>query len=379
MTVNARDSEDLSAHMRHISTYCKSLQSLSVSYLTLPSPNLLRMKPLMHLEELSLSWLHTTPASIQAILDATPRLRQFSVFMAGGCSDLNLRLPSTLEHIDLAYARLDTCRLTNASSLRSVSLRDMFLREVEVCDAPELSKVSIATASVLSVSVPDSASVSSLDLKAACLDWESIQRLVHLNGGALASVSFDFFSSAGEGRASRIFSLPWLAATCPNLKSLQLGALPWELLTASVLAEGFLLQRGVHCWPALESLQVQLDAERAESLLLLHAFLCNVRTLKSVCLKLSSEEEDDAGAGEEGEGVGEGSGEMDAEQEGQVDAAAGQIESQTVDLVAGQVGKVNDGEKLSVRRKWRRHIFLRGVMALKQRFPAACVSMTLAY
>ncbi|CAI5995490.1 unnamed protein product [Closterium sp. NIES-64] len=263
-TVNVWENEDLSLHLRHVAKYCTSLRSLSLGSLSLSSsllssPNA-RLPPMRHLEHLSLSWIHASNESLQAILDAAPNLRRLSIFMATGSPRINLRLPATLEHVELAYMRAESCTLSNARSLRSLSVRDMFIRSVQIHGAPDLRHVAVASASLLEITAPESAKISSLNLKAGSFCWTAMQTLVQSNGSELTSLSLDFFSAGLGALTSSIFSLTWLAAMCPNLKALSFGALPWQLVVSWAVASGVLQSAGAATsvrWPQLEELKVK--------------------------------------------------------------------------------------------------------------------------
>ncbi|CAI7851405.1 unnamed protein product [Closterium sp. NIES-53] len=239
MTVNVWENEDLSVHLRHVARHCSSLRSLSLGSLSLSSSLLTcHLPPMRHLEHLSLSWIHASNESLQAVLDASPNLRRLSIFMATGCPRINLRLPATVEHVELAYLRADSCSFRNARALRSLSVRDMFVRSVSVRDAPVLRHVAVASASVLEVAAPDSPLLASLDLKAGSFGWAAIKALVQTAGASLISFSLDFFSAGPGAISAGVFSLTWLAASCPNLKALSFGALPWQLVVSWAAAAG---------------------------------------------------------------------------------------------------------------------------------------------
>ncbi|CAI5510198.1 unnamed protein product [Closterium sp. Naga37s-1] len=264
-TVNVWENEDLSLHLRHVAKYCTSLRSLSLGSLSLSSSLLSsptsRLPTMRHLEHLSLSWIHASTESLQAILDAAPNLRRLSIFMATGSPRINLRLPATLEHVELAYMRAESCTLSNARSLRSLSVRDMFIRSVQIHGASDLRHVAVASASLLEITAPESAKISSLNLKAGSFCWTAMQTLVQSNGSELTSLSLDFFSAGLGALTSSIFSLTWLAAMCPNLKALSFGALPWQLVVSWAVASGVLQSAGAATsarWPQLEELKAEM-------------------------------------------------------------------------------------------------------------------------
>ncbi|CAI7782848.1 unnamed protein product [Closterium sp. NIES-54] len=266
-TVNVWENEDLSLHLRHVAKYCTSLRSLSLGSLSLSSSLLssptARLPPMRHLEHLSLSWIHASNESLQAILDAAPNLRRLSIFMATGSPRINLRLPATLEHVELAYMRAESCTLSNARSLRSLSVRDMFIRSVQIHGASDLRHVAT---------------------------------LVQSNGSELTSLSLDFFSAGLGALTSSIFSLTWLAAMCPNLKALSFGALPWQLVVSWAVASGVLQSAGAATsarWPQLEELKVKVQDQRPEALLLLHAVLLRMPNLQLLQVAASVDEEEE--------------------------------------------------------------------------------------
>ncbi|GJP49108.1 hypothetical protein CLOM_g8367 [Closterium sp. NIES-68] len=307
-TVNVWENEDLSLHLRHVANYCTSLRSLSLGSLSLSSSLLSsptsRLPPMRHLEHLSLSWIHASNESLQAILDAAPNLRRLSIFMATGSPRINLRLPATVEHVELAYLRAESCTLHNARSLHSISIRDMFIRAVQIHGAPDLRHVAIASASLLEIVAPESARISSLNLKAGSFCWTAMQTLVQASGSELTSLSLDFFSAGLGALTSSIFSLTWLAAMCPNLKALSFGALPWQLVVSWAVASGALQAAGAATsarWPQLEELKVKVQDQRPEALLLLHAVLLRMPNLQLLQVAASVEEEEEEEVEEEWE------------------------------------------------------------------------------
>ncbi|CAI5995518.1 unnamed protein product [Closterium sp. NIES-64] len=321
MTVNVWENEDLSVHLRHVARHCSSLRSLSLGSLSLSSSLLTCHLPQMrHLEHLSLSWIHASNESLQAVLDASPNLRRLSIFMATGCPRINLRLPATVEHVELAYLRAESCSFRNARALRSLSVRDMFVRSVSVRDAPVLRRVAVASASVLEVAAPDSPLLASLDLKAGSFGWAAIKALVQTAGASLISFSLDFFSAGPGAICAGVFSLTWLAASCPNLKALSFGALPWQLVVSwaaaagAFRADGWRAQGGYaergyemradYPWPQLAEIKVRVQEERPEALLLLHTMLCRMPSLRSLQVSLvpgDDEEEEEVEEEEEEE------------------------------------------------------------------------------
>ncbi|CAI5487668.1 unnamed protein product [Closterium sp. Naga37s-1] len=298
-TINVWENEDLSLHLGHISRHCKSLRSLTLGSLSLAAPALEScLRPMPNLQDLSLSWIHLTNECLQMILDATPNLRRLTIFMATGCPQISLRLPASLEHIDFAYLRAESCTFTTASSLRSVSIRDMFVRSVTIQQAPRLRYFAIASASLLEVSAPESCEITTLDLKAGSFCWSSLQSLLRGCGMALNSLALDFFTAGSGALSSGIFSLFWLAAMCPALRTLNLGSLPWQLVLSWATTSGALQPVAsaagpVARWPQLEELKLKVQEQRPEALLLLHALLSNVPTLKSLQVATAVDEEEE--------------------------------------------------------------------------------------
>ncbi|CAI5480444.1 unnamed protein product [Closterium sp. Yama58-4] len=409
MTVNVWENEDLSAHLRHVARYCSSLRSLTLGSLSLSDSSLLtcHLPPMRHLEHLSLSWIHASNESLQAVLDALPNLRRLSIFMATGCPRINLRLPATVEHVELAYLRAESCSFRNARALRSLSVRDMFVRSVSVRDAPLLRHVAVASASVLEVAAPDSPLLASLDLKAGSFGWAAIKALVQTAGASLISFSLDFFSAGPGAISAGVFSLTWLAASCPNLRALSFGALPWQLVVSWAAAAGAFRadvgradggcaelgyeMRADYPWPQLAEIKVRVQEERPEALLLLHTMLCRMPSLRSLQVSLvpgDEEEEEEEGEeeyegeeeveGEMEEGMEEGTGEEWEEDEGkdvnmiveEDDAmgatvaaapAACATAGSTAAATAGAAGECMGAMR-------RQELFVKGLMCLQQRF-----------
>ncbi|CAI5469133.1 unnamed protein product [Closterium sp. Yama58-4] len=423
MTVNVWENEDLSAHLRHVARYCSSLRSLTLGSLSLSDSSLLtcHLPPMRHLEHLSLSWIHASNESLQAVLDASPNLRRLSIFMATGCPRINLRLPATVEHVELAYLRAESCSFRNARALRSLSVRDMFVRSVSVRDAPLLRHVAVASASVLEVAAPDSPLLASLDLKAGSFGWAAIKALVQTAGASLISFSLDFFSAGPGAISAGVFSLTWLAASCPNLRALSFGALPWQLVVSwaaaagAFRADGGYAQRGYEMradypWPQLAEIKVRVQEERPEALLLLHTMLCRMPSLRSLQVSLvpgDDEEEEEEGEGEEYEGEEgyegaeevegemeegmeeEGVGEEWEEDEGKdvsmigdeddamsATVAAAPAACATAGATAGGATAGAAGECMGAMR--RQELFVKGLMCLQQRFSHVRVCMPTA-
>ncbi|CAI5515412.1 unnamed protein product, partial [Closterium sp. Naga37s-1] len=423
MTVNVWENEDLSVHLRHVARHCSSLRSLSLGSLSLSSSLLTcHLPPMRHLEHLSLSWIHASNESLQAVLDASPNLRRLSIFMATGCPRINLRLPATVEHVELAYLRAESCSFRNARALRSLSVRDMFVRSVSVRDAPVLRHVAVASASVLEVAAPDSPLLASLDLKAGSFGWAAIKALVQTAGASLISFSLDFFSAGPGAISAGVFSLTWLAASCPNLKALSFGALPWQLVVSWAAAagafradggraQGGYAERGYaergyemradYPWPQLAEIKVRVQEERPEALLLLHTMLCRMPSLRSLQVSLvpgDEEEEEEVeeeegdegyegeevegemeeGMGEEGEMEDEGMEEeweeeeekdvnMTGDIEGSMSAtAAAPAAAPAVCATAGGATAGAAAECMGAAR--RQELFVKGLMCLQQRF-----------
>ncbi|GJP40623.1 hypothetical protein CLOM_g283 [Closterium sp. NIES-68] len=391
-TINVWENEDLSLHLGHISRHCKSLRSLTLGSLSLAAPALEScLRPMPNLHNLSLSWIHLTNECLQVVLDATPNLRRLTIFMATGCPQISLRLPASLEHIDFAYLRAESCAFENASSLRSVSIRDMFVRSVTIRQAPRLRNFSVASASLLEVSAPDSWEITTLDLKAGSFCWSSLQALLRGSGSALDSLALDFFTAGAGALSSGIFSLFWLASMCPALRALNLGALPWQLVLSWATTSGALQPAGSAAgsearWPQLEELKLKVQEQRPEALLLLHALLTNVPTLKSLQVATAveeEEEEDDQEAEvEEEEEVEEG--EEEYEEEDEVEEYEEEYED---DMDEGDWMEVDEGaesdeelddddESMPVRtgrdaaqrQMSRQELFLKGLVCLQQRF-----------
>ncbi|CAI5964136.1 unnamed protein product [Closterium sp. NIES-65] len=209
MVVNLWEEEDASLHLAHISRHCTNLRSLSLGHVSLSAPTLLStLKPMPALQHLSLSWLHASPAALQAVLEATPNLRQLTIFMASGFPHLELRLPSSLQHLSLSYIRADSVTLYSACSLQFVSHRDMFLGALSIRDAPNLRQLSVASANSLLVSAPHSSRLESIDLRAGSLNWPATETLISSNSAALESLSLDFFATSSSGLPSVSFSQP---------------------------------------------------------------------------------------------------------------------------------------------------------------------------
>ncbi|GJP37184.1 hypothetical protein CLOM_g21620 [Closterium sp. NIES-68] len=229
VVVNLWEEEDASLHLAHVSRHCTSLRSLSLGHVSLSAPTLLAaLQPMPALQHLSLSWLHASPAALHAVLDAAPNLRSLTIFMASGFPYLELQLPPALEHISLSYIRADSVEIRSAHSLQSLSLRDMFLRALSVRDALNLRQLAVASANCLLVSAPHSTRLAQIDLRAGSLNWPATETLISTSSLSLQSLSMDFFTSRIGEELSRVFSLAWLAKTCPGLMALKLGALAWQ-------------------------------------------------------------------------------------------------------------------------------------------------------
>ncbi|CAI5536184.1 unnamed protein product [Closterium sp. Naga37s-1] len=235
VVVNLWEEEDASLHLAHISRHCTNLRSLSLGHVSLSAPTLLAaLQPMPALQHLSLSWLHASPAALHAVLEATPNLRQLTIFMASGFPHLELRLPPSLQHLSLSYIRADSVTLLSACSLQSLSHRDMFLGTLSIRDAPNLRQLVVASANSLLVSANHSSRLESIDLRAGSLNWAATETLISANSAALESLSLDFFATSSSGLPS-VSSLPWLARNCPGLRSLRLGALAWQNAGEAVL------------------------------------------------------------------------------------------------------------------------------------------------
>ncbi|CAI5960398.1 unnamed protein product [Closterium sp. NIES-65] len=216
MVVNLWEEEDASLHLAHISRHCTNLHSLSLGHVSLSAPTLLStLKPMPALQHLSLSWLHASPAALQAVLEATPNLRQLTIFMASGFPHLELRLPPSLQHLSLSYIRADSVTLYSACSLQFVSHRDMFLGALSIRDAPNLRQLSVASANSLLVSAPHSSRLESINLRAGSLNWPATETLISSNSAALKSLSLDFFATSSSGLPS-VSPLSWLTRNCEN-------------------------------------------------------------------------------------------------------------------------------------------------------------------
>ncbi|CAI6012036.1 unnamed protein product [Closterium sp. NIES-65] len=399
-TINVWENEDLSLHLGHISRHCKSLRSLTLGSLSLAAPTLEScLRPMPNLQDLSLSWIHLTNECLQMILDATPNLRRLTIFMATGCPQISLRLPASLEHVDFAYLRAESCAFITASSLRSVSIRDMFVRSVTIQQAPRLRYFAIASASLLEVSAPESCEITTLDLKAGSFCWSSLQSLLRGCGTALSSLALDFFTAGSGALSSGIFSLFWLAAMCPALRALNLGSLPWQLVLSWATTSGALQPAASSAgsaarWPQLEELKLKVQEQRPEALLLLHALLSNVPTLKSlqVATAVDEEEEDEEEVEEEeeeeeDEEFEEGEECEDEDEEEEVEEAEeyeGEYEDDVDedDLMEVEEGAessdeyddedesmpVRSGGPAVQRHMSRQELFLKGLVCLQQRF-----------
>ncbi|CAI5469900.1 unnamed protein product [Closterium sp. Yama58-4] len=399
-TINVWENEDLSLHLGHISRHCMSLRSLTLGSLSLAAPALEScLRPMPNLQDLSLSWIHLTNECLQMILDATPNLRRLTIFMATGCPQISLRLPASLEHVDFAYLRAESCKFVTASSLRSVSIRDMFVRTVTIHQAPRLRYFAIASASLLEVSAPESCEITSLDLKAGSFCWSSLQSLIRGCGTTLNSLALDFFTAGSGAVSSGIFSLFWLAAMCPALRALNLGSLPWQLVLSWATTSGALQPAGPATgsaarWPQLEELKLKVQEQRPEALLLLHALLSNVPTLKSLQVATAvdeeeeEEEEEEAAEEEEDEEFEEGEEECEEYEEEEVEEAEEEYEEEYEDDVdEDDLMEVEEGAESSdeyddeaesmpvrsggpavQRHMSRQELFLKGLVCLQQRF-----------
>ncbi|CAI7921836.1 unnamed protein product [Closterium sp. NIES-54] len=395
-TINVWENEDLSLHLGHISRHCKSLRSLTLGSLSLAAPALEScLRPMPNLQDLSLSWIHLTNECLQMILDATPNLRRLTIFMATGCPQISLRLPASLEHVDFAYLRAESCAFITASSLRSVSIRDMFVRSVTIQQAPRLRYFAIASASLLEVSAPESCEITTLDLKAGSFCWSSLQSLLRGCGTALNSLALDFFTAGSGALSSGVFSLFWLAAMCPALRALNLGSLPWQLVLSWATTSGALQPAGSAVgsaarWPQLEELKLKVQEQRPEALLLLHALLSNVPTLKSLQVATAveeegeeeeeEEEEDEEEEDEEFEEFEEEDEECDDEyEEEEVEEYEAEDEDDLMEVEEGAESSdeyddkdesmpVRSGKPAVQRHMSRQELFLKGLVCLQQRF-----------
>ncbi|CAI5967245.1 unnamed protein product [Closterium sp. NIES-65] len=196
VTPNLWEEEDASMHLAHISRHCTNLRSLSLGHVSLSAPTLLAaLKPMPALQHLSLSWLHASPAVLHAVLDAAPNLLHLTIFMASGFPFLELRLPPSLQHLSLSYIRTDSVALHSARSLRSLSIRDMFLSALTIRHAPNLRQLSVTSANCLLVSAPHSSRLASIDLRAGSLNWPATETLVSTNWAALETLSLGFFAT----------------------------------------------------------------------------------------------------------------------------------------------------------------------------------------
>ncbi|CAI5960363.1 unnamed protein product [Closterium sp. NIES-64] len=312
---------------------------------------------------------------------------------------ISLRLPASLEHVDFAYLRAESCAFITASSLRSVSIRDMFVRSVTIQQAPRLRYFAIASASLLEVSAPESCEITTLDLKAGSFCWSSLQSLLRGCGTALSSLALDFFTAGSGALSSGIFSLFWLAAMCPALRALNLGSLPWQLVLSWATTSGALQPAASSAgsaarWPQLEELKLKVQEQRPEALLLLHALLSNVPTLKSlqVATAVDEEEEDEEEVEEEeeeeeDEEFEEGEECEDEDEEEEVEEAEeyeGEYEDDVDedDLMEVEEGAessdeyddedesmpVRSGGPAVQRHMSRQELFLKGLVCLQQRF-----------
>ncbi|CAI5530349.1 unnamed protein product [Closterium sp. Naga37s-1] len=307
VVVNLWEEEDASLHLAHISRHCTSLRSLSLGHVSLSAPTLLAtLQPMPALQHLSLSWLHSSPAALHAVLEATPNLRQLTIFMASGFPHLELRLPPSLQHLSLSYIRADSVTIHSARSLQHLSHRDMFLGALSIRDAPNLRQLSVASANSLLLSAPHSNQLVSIDLRAGSLNWAAIETLISSNS-ALESLSLDFFATSSSGLPS-VSSLPWLARNCPGLRSLRLGTLAWQNMVDSAVVSGLLQSPGKSeasgdgcLWPRVEVLTVRIAEKTPEGLLLLHSILCNIPTLMGLHVTVEGEEDEEEEDEEEDE------------------------------------------------------------------------------
>ncbi|CAI7781839.1 unnamed protein product [Closterium sp. NIES-53] len=274
VVVNLWEEEDASLHLSHISRHCTNLRSLSLGHVSLSAPTLLAsLQPMPALQHLSFSWLHASPAALRAVLDAAPNLRHLTIFMASGFPYLKLRLPQSLQHLALSYIRAESVSLHFARSLQSLSVRDMFLSSLIVCDAPNLRQLAVASANNLLVSTPHSNRLASIDFRAGSLNWPATETLISSNSAALESLSLDFFATSDVPGLPSVSWLPWLTRNCPGLKSLRLGALAWQSM--------------------LESFTARIVKKAPEGLLLLHLILSNTPTLTSLHVTVEGEEDDE--------------------------------------------------------------------------------------